>query len=167
MLRYISAAMIFAVCALFGMSKAWDIKSRLGFLQNMKYDIEQIKNQIEFTLRPIKSLISDYSNFKDAEIWRLLCDNMDGSSAAGDAWRMVESSRQEFMRLSAEERRILADFAKGLGTSDLSGQLRQAELAILQLTGAIDALSKELSVKERLYSSLGALTGLAAAILIL
>lgn len=92
---------------------------------------------------------------------------MDGSSAAGDAWRMVESSRQEFMRLSAEERRILADFAKGLGTSDLSGQLRQAELAILQLTGAIDALSKELSVKERLYSSLGALTGLAAAILIL
>jgi stage III sporulation protein AB len=79
----------------------------------------------------------------------------------------VESSRQEFMRLSAEERRILADFAKGLGTSDLSGQLRQAELAILQLTGAIDALSKELSVKERLYSSLGALTGLAAAILIL
>ena len=43
----------------------------------------------------------------------------------------------------------------------------RAELAILQLTGAIDALSKELSVKERLYSSLGALTGLAAAILIL
>ena len=82
------------------------------------------------------------------------------------AWEAA-CDRLSAQPLFAEEAALLREFGAKLGSTDAAGQLALIELYGGRLSEREKSAADELSKKEKLYRSVGALCGLGAAIIII
>ena len=91
-------------------------------------------------------------------------DNMQ-ETLASDAW--IEAINQSDNNLNKEDKRIIKDFSKLLGQTDVDGQISSVELVINFLDKQIEEAIIERKKSEKLYRTLGMTFGLGLVILLI
>jgi len=90
---------------------------------------------------------------------------MRGGRDFASSWRVA--LKKQIVTLGKEEAAIIGSLGDVLGQSDLESQLAAISLARAQLEQRIDGAREKVSAQSSLYRSIGALGGVAAAIILI
>lgn len=83
------------------------------------------------------------------------------------SWNMGVQNLPGSYGLKEEETALLTEFGKGLGVTDIDGQLAHCELYRERFSVRLKELKEEKETKVKLYRSLGVFLGMALALFIL
>ncbi len=153
--------------------------SYLGILFSKKYanrekEIKQMKTalnmfatKIKYTYEPIPSLFMEIANKIGGNIGNIfsLSATIMKETSAGEAW---EKALEEVKHnLSKEDIIVLKNLSKLLGQTDIEGQISQIEVVNQFLTTQLENANEERRKNEKMYRTLGIVTGLTIAIILI
>ena len=164
------AVALFCVCVFLGNGKAGALRARKQTLTAMDADIRRLAERMGLRPAPLAALLAQFEPRTEA-FWENFSGKLGGEAPVAELWRAAlaeaAEARNGFELLSAEETAILVEFGQGLGGIGLAAQSANAALACKRLSERIAALDAELAKKGKLYESLGVLSGLALALLVI
>lgn len=171
MLRMLAVIAVFGGCALLGMRAAASLKHRQETLSAMLYGFHQLAMWMDYTAEPLTKLIRRCRRPASGVFWDAFTKALEDANHVPDAWNMaMEQARNEdrgFASLEEPELQAMAEFAEGLGNSDRTTQARNAALLQQRLAEILKEAQAIYGRKGRMYRSMGILSGIAAAILLL
>ena len=153
--------------------------SYLGILFSKKYanrekEIKQMKTalnmfatKIKYTYEPIPSLFMEIANKIGGNIGNIfsLSATIMKETSAGEAW---EKALEEVKHnLSKEDIIVLKNLSKLLGQTDIEGQISQIEVVNQFLATQLENANEERRKNEKMYRTLGIVTGLTIAIILI
>ena len=153
--------------------------SYLGILFSKKYanrekEIKQMKTalnmfatKIKYTYEPIPSLFMEIANKIGGNIGNIfsLSATIMKETSAGEAW---EKALEEVKHnLSKEDIIVLKNLSKLLGQTDIEGQISQIEVVKQFLATQLENANEERRKNEKMYRTLGIVTGLTIAIILI
>lgn len=136
-------------------------------LKEFKKALNMFKTKIKFTYEPIPEIFYQLSkslNSNIGHVFKVASNNMRNYSI-DEAWRIALDIR--FLNINSEDINILKDFSKMLGKTDIQGQISQIELTNVFLDEQINKATKERMKNEKIYRTLGMITGLAIVIVLM
>lgn len=83
------------------------------------------------------------------------------------AWRSAVEEQSRIWALSEEETKLFLDFAEGLGTADILGEVHHCEYYSRRIRECLEERKQEARVRGGLYMALGLCGSSAAALLLL
>ena len=103
------------------------------------------------------------------ELWEKLSDRLSQGKSLVEAWQEVLEERSEtpISALENDEIAVLNNFFSTFGTSDKETQKQNIKNACKQLESILNEVDKESKSKQKAFFTVGVLTGLALAILML
>lgn len=169
-MNVIAAMLLLIGCTALGYRKTEGLKKRKEILLSMRSDIRRISERMTVYPEPFSRLISRIEPATDI-LWNIFLDllSADGSVSTLFEKAIHEAAAQKngFELLQKEEVAILTDFGTGLASADLTAQQENAALAVKRLGEAAETLELQIKEKGRLFESLGLLSGLALALLVI
>lgn len=147
--------------------KALRCRERLSSLEEARAMLLALKNRLEFTLATPAELLEELKTDERFKNCRYLHQASELTYRLGfeAGWSMaLEQSGGE---LECGDIRLLSEIGSVLGKSDLETQRRQLELILERLSDLVTAAREQSPQKQKLYYSLGSLSGLAAAVMLL
>ena len=156
---------IFAVCTIIGLVFSKSYRDRVEDLKEVRQILNLLKTKIEYTYEPLPKIFSDLGTEFDDEVGRIFkiaAEKMNNQDA-GTAWKSATKSSKTNMK--DEDIKVLENFEKLLGKTDINGQLSQIELIREFIDCQIEKAEEEQRKNEKLYKSLGAIVGLTIAII--
>lgn len=170
-MRLLLALSGFLLCAYAGWKKAKSLQLRTDLLYAMADDITRLLMDMDYSMLPLCELIARIQPCKAPAFWKTLLENIESNTKVADAWKntlyLLKKTDKGFSMLSDEELTMIVDFGMALGTSDIVSQRKNAEMATNRLLAHAAEISAVLKAKGKAYGSLGVLSGLALAIVIL
>lgn len=142
-------------------------KKRVQELIEMKKALNIFKTKMKFTYKPIPDIFKEISqSFENniGEIFNLAYQNTKNKTAS-ESWSLALDSVNSNMQKN--DIQVLKGLSKLLGQTDLKGQINEIELTDNFLDLQIEEAKKELEKNEKLYKSLGAITGFAIVIILI
>ncbi len=169
-IKIIGAAVLIGATSLIGFSLAADCSKRPRTLRELQALLQMLENEISYLsnlLSEAFNRIYEGSNSEAAILFKAAAENLGTSGVTADeAWEKAVEDNCSKLSLNKEDKTILETFGKMLGNSDLEGQLNNIRLITSQLK-LQELKAEEMRRKnERMYRSLGVLSGLAIAILL-
>lgn len=159
--------LIFASSTLAGIVIAKSYKNRVIDLEEMKNALNMLETKMRFTYEPIPEIFKEISqNMKSSvsNIFIQAANNMKDQTA-GIAWSVALDSSQTNMK--EEDITVLKRLNKLLGKTDIEGQISEIELTNHFLEKQIEKAREEQEKNEKLYKTLGMITGLAIVIVLM
>lgn len=165
MIVKIIGAVILSLSGLaFGMYLASSLVKRKEFLCAFLEFITRLETHLRYDCDDIFSLVTRCCDNKYLTFYSFAENNI--IKPFGDVWEEKTNRLPKAFSLSKEDKTVLLDFGKGLGTTDVSGQLKHLKLYKEKINfQLIDAQSK-IDKKSRLYKTLGFFAGASVAIMI-
>lgn len=169
-LKIIGSAILIGATSFIGFSLASECSKRPRALRELQSMLQMLENEISY----LSNLLSEAferiykgTNFETAILFKesakYLCIN---GCTADAAWERAVEENYGKLSLNAEDKTILLTFGKMLGNSDLEGQLNNIRLVSSQLK-LQEIKAEEMKKKnEKMFRSLGVLSGLAIAIIL-
>lgn len=139
---------------------------RLSSLETVKTAVITLKHRLCFTLGSPIELLNELKadeRFKSCD-YILNSANECEQRGFETAWKTAVL--QSELPFEENDRAILLQVGSILGKSDLETQLNQFDLLLEQLSAEIAEYRGEMDKKQRLYSSLGILLGVGAAVML-
>lgn len=136
---------------------------RLNLFRRMTDEIATLIRYRSLTVREIFLLLKENSAYSDL-LFLQNADFGDKSRPVGEIWQ--ESIDSDFT-LSSEEKKLLIQFGRQLGTTDTQGQLSVISVFNENLDTMIEKQAEKYAVKGKLCRSMGILGGAMAGILII
>lgn len=167
LLRLIAAVMIAAAGAVAGFSKADGLRKDLEISRETGELLRMSAIFIRFQGLDVYELSDRLKNSADLHELTFLNSLPSGFSEDEnfhDLWKNAVSGQEN---IPAEERMILLNFGKIVGTSDIPGQLTSIEAIGAELSEIEGRRKENYTRKSRLYRSTGTLFGIMAGILII
>lgn len=96
-----------------------------------------------------------------------LRDEINDGTVFHTAWNKAVNSIDSTKGISSTDKAILCEFGRGLGTSDIEGQISHCELATISAKKQLQDAYTQKDTKTKLYKTLGTLAGIAAALLLI
>ena len=121
--------------------KSAELRKRQRRIETSVYCLEDIKNEIRYSRKAADRVLKDMEQKYPQLEW------------------LSPESKSENSALGRE-------FCRGLGKSDLEGQLKYCEIYAARFNSLLNSAKAERADKERLYVSLGAFGGIAVFILL-
>ena len=123
--------------------------------------------KIKYTYEPIPSLFMEISNKIGGNIGNIfsLAATRMKEDTAGKAWEKALDEVDN--NLSKEDITILKNLSKLLGETDIEGQISQIEVVNEFLTSQLKNANEERRKNEKMYRTLGIVTGLTIAIILI
>lgn len=171
-MKLLGALLVLLACSGLGMAAAAAIAARPRQLQKLRSDLTWLEMDINYAATPLPEALAKLAQISEEPVrslWQetLACLANGEGVTAEEAW---QRSLRRFRRLSALQENdlaVLRDFGAGLGTTNRQEQLKKFKLLQEQLA-ALQTQAEEARQKtERLYRTLGVLTGIALIILLL
>lgn len=165
-IKYIDLLLIITVCTYMGFSKSKEFSKRVTSLKNIKNSLNIFKAKIEFTYEPIKDIFEEISKivYKSEEnIFQNFCDNLENRDIT-IVWN--EAIQNTAIGLNQDDKEVLIMLGKMLGKTDKSGQISEIELVNNFLNKQIEEAEEKKAKNEKLYKTLGVVSGLAIAIIL-
>lgn len=159
--------LIFILSTLIGILIAKSYKNRVSDLEEMKNALNMLKTKMKFTYEPIPEIfkeISKNTKLGISDIFLNASENMKNVSA-GKSWNIALESSKTNMK--EEDINILKGLNKLLGKTDIDGQISEIELTNNFLDKQIEKAIKEQEKNEKLYRTLGMITGLTIVIILM
>ena len=166
-IRTVIFLVIFLTSAYIGFLTSKKYSNRVQNLREIKNALNNFRTKIKFTYEPIPEIFREISINTAGEvskIFNIACKNMNDKNA-GDAWKeALESSNSD---INKEDKEILSNFSKLLGKTDMEGQLSEIELTLSFLDMQIEKAEKDKIKNEKLYRTLGFMTGIGIVIVLI
>lgn len=168
-MRLLAAALAAALCAFIGFMRAGRAQDRLKLINSFLSDIRKLSMQIEFTSDPICIIMDKISASSElSAIWNDILYCMNDGMTCKDAWDAATKNQDELLAaLEREELTSLSDFFSTLGKTDKNTEKKNAEYAYKLLEDISARLNKKTEDSVKLCKSVGLLTGIGFAILII
>lgn len=167
MIKTIILLLVFVTATAIGVLISEKYKNRVKDLKEMKNALSMFQTKIKFTYEPIPEIFKDISkksNNSIGKIFEKASQEME-TVTAGQAWELALDTVPT--SLNGEDIQILKGLNKLLGKTDLEGQISEIKLTSTFLNTQIERAEKEQEKNEKLYKSLGAITGIAMVILLI
>ena len=126
------------------------------------------KSKIEFTYEPIKDIFEDISKvqYQDEEnIFKSFNENLDYTQDVTNVWN--EAVQNCKLKFENDDKEILMMLGKMLGKTDKTGQISEIELVSEFLEKQILEAEEAKSKNEKMYKTLGIISGLVIAIILM
>lgn len=165
--RLFIIAMIIVTSSIIGILFSKKYANREKEIKELKNALNIFSTKIKFTYEPIPNVFMEISNKIDGNIGKLFAraaSRMQETSA-GEAWKqaLLESKNN----LNSEDILVVQNLARLLGQTDLEGQLSEIEVVNNFLTLQLQNASEERRKNEKMYKTLGLVTGLTLAIILI
>ena len=164
MLRLFAAAVFFTVCALIGAVGAERMRLRLRLYDELERDLASIETSLKLEHADAFAVARSLAeNGAQKELWSAVAAGMKAGSTFAQAWKLS----RKLIALDDESLAPLDAFAQGFGSGDIETELSRAALAKARFHEIGRRNVKLLDGKIRAYRAVGALLGVAAALLVL
>ena len=167
LVKVICYALVFFVSSYLGILFSKKYVARVEELVELKNALNVLKTKIRFTYQPIPEIFAEIANTSKKEVANLFenAKNKMKQETAGSAWKKsIEESNLSFTK---EDKDVLNDLGKLLGQTDVEGQIGQIELVTTFLDQQIEKAELERKKNEKLYRTLGLITGLGIVIVLM
>lgn len=166
-IKFLNSILIICICAYIGINKANVFSLRVNKLRNLKSGFNIFKTKLEFSYEPIKEIFNEISklvykekgNIFKSYVLNLENDNYD------NAWSIAVAENS--YGFSKEDILIITGFGKLLGKTDISGQINEIKLADEFLDKQIGDAEEKRRKNDKLYKSLGIISGIAIVIILI
>lgn len=158
-IKFIIYILIFSSSTYIGILISKQYSNRLNELKELKTTLNILKTKIRFTNEPLNSIFNEISinlNGNVSNLFATICDNLKVSSAK-NAWESAIDNA--VLSINKDDRQALRGFGKLLGKTDLAGQISEIELTETFLEVQIADAKCEKDKNEKLYKTLGMVTG--------
>ena len=159
--------LIFSLSTYIGILISKQYINRVNELNEFKVALNILKTKIRYTNEPLYNIFKEISvSLKGnvSNLFRNTCKNMQ-SDLASNAWE--NAIENEPLSIKKEDRQALKTMGKMLGKTDLDGQIGEIELTESFLETQIIDAQNEKTKNEKLYKTLGMVTGLGIIIILL
>lgn len=160
-------AMIIGASSAIGILFSKKYANREKEIKEMKNGLNMFATKIKFTYEPIPNLFMEIANKiggNVGEIFQRAATRMK-EQTAGDAWKnALEEVNHSFTK---EDVTILQNMSRFLGQTDLEGQISEIEVVSQFLTSQLENAGEERKKNEKMYRTLGIVTGLTIAIILI
>lgn len=166
-IKCIILVLILGISAAIGVTIAQKYKKRELELKEIKTALNMFKSKIKYTYEPIPDTFMEIAeNFSCniSNIFRTASIKMREESA-GEAWNSAIDST--YTNMNTEDKNVLKSLSKMLGKTDLEGQLKEIELTDNFLNYQIEKAEIERQKNEKLYKTLGIVTGIGFVIILI
>lgn len=167
LIRVIAALLFTAAGGAFGCMRSEQLRRRT----EVCHQAEELMRVCEFHIRydgadvyALSGLLKNSGSFGRLSFIQGLPAEFEPEQSFSSSWSAALHTQPE---LPDDEREILTRFGSVLGSADTEGQIRQIEGLIGELERLEDRRMEEYLRKGKLYRSLGLLTGVLAAVLVL
>jgi len=169
-IKFLGAAVLISATSFIGFSLAANCSKRPRSLRELQSLLQMLENEISYLSNLLSEAfyrIYEGTNSETAILFNEAAKNLGTNGVTADAaWEKAIEENYEKLSLNKEDKAILLTFGKMLGNSDLEGQLSNIKLISSQLK-LQELKAEEMKQKnEKMYRSLGVLSGLAIAIVL-
>ena len=152
-----------------GAMASLELSRRAACLETARRLIDWMASRIRYTAAPVQEIVIEAAG--EPEFSRLsflgeAASRMQAGDSPGQAWN---SALAHFAAggLKDADKGLLCSFGRGLGCSDLDGQISHCESFESLLAGRVESARAQADSKGKLYITLGAAGCLCAALLLL
>ncbi len=158
---------IFASSSYAGILFSKKYSNRVNELKDFKNALNIFKTKLKYTYAPLNEIFMDISKSIKGIVgttFLCICNNMKTCNATESFNKAVDMS---YLNLTIEDKETIKNLSKLLGKTDIEGQISQIDLCISFLNIQIEEAEKEKAKNEKLYKTLGIITGLAIIIVLI
>ena len=159
----IPAIGVFSLCLLWGIEQSVRLKKRELLLNELKAMVTEFSVAIRCTAPTLDELALHCGGI----FGQLLRQKLDSTPDIRAAWESALAQLSQCSFCQDEEAEVLRQLGQELGTCAAEGQLSLLEMHSEKLSSLLHEAAQEHRTKGKLFRSVGTLTGLGAAILIL
>ena len=160
---------IFGLAVYIGNSKANQYINRLKELISIKSALNIFENKIKFTQSPLAEIfkqIAENSSEKNVKnIFRTLNTEIKQNVNMHKSWENAINTKES--NLSNEDKKILIDMGKILGTTDIEGQVSNIRITSSFIDRQIEKAEQEKEKNVKLFRTLGIVSGLTIIIILI
>lgn len=164
-LKIIGGLLIFTACGLMGIAAANRYSLRPKEIRRLRASMQLLETEIIYGCTPLPQALSNISGKVEGALKRFYStiseDLLAGWSYSLDtAWNKGLDGLLKDTCLTDADRELIAGFGKVLGSSDREDQKKHFELFYIQLKQNEEMAEEARKKNERMYKSLGFLSGL-------
>ncbi len=154
---------VFLLCFFAGLSASYKLKKRKELLTELKIMLKDFEIEMRYTAPPLLKLIEHGKGlFPD-----LLREFSGKYSDARIAWVKAAEALSKKPQCGKEELGMLNELGEQLGTTPVEGQLSLLGLYCERTEKLLKSAEEDCARKGKMFSSVGAIVGIGAAILII
>ena len=166
-LRYILLIIIFSLSTAIGLMLSKMYENRVIELKEFKNILNFIKTKIKFTYEPLAEIFKQIAE-SQATKTSIIFDKMVEQIKYKQAKVVWENCIQEAdISINQEDKDVLKKLGKLLGQTDVEGQISEIEVTENFLDMQIEKAEEERKKNQKLYKTLGIVTGLVLVIILL
>lgn len=166
-LKIIIYITIFACSSYIGILFSRKYSSRVDELKDFKNAFNIFKTKLKYTYAPLDEIFMDVSKSIKGVVgvtFLDICNNMKIENATDSFNNAIDTVN---LNLTIEDKETIKNLSKLLGKTDIEGQLSQIDLCLSFLNVQIEKAEKEKEKNEKLYKTLGIITGLGIVIVLM
>lgn len=160
---------IFGLAVYVGNSKANQYACRLKELMSIKAALNIFENKIKFTQSPLKEIFMQVSEHCSEDnikkIFKTLTVELKESQNVHKIWEKTINISES--NLDDEDKNILIDMGKILGSTDIEGQVSNIKITSSFIDRQIEKAEQEKEKNVKMFRTLGIVSGLAIIIILI
>ena len=167
--KYIGLLLIFISTSGIGVLISKKYSSRVKELTELKNSLNIFKTKIKFTYEPIPDIFSQISGMTNENISKIFIEANEKmkDKTAGQAWIEAIDDIKSKLNLNEEDINVIKGLSKLLGKTDIDGQISEIELTSSFIDVQIEKAERDRIRNEKLYKTLGMITGLTIVIILI
>jgi len=146
------------------------LKRRIDMLSLFERFLQGLSERIRYTAMSVADVLRLLAEMPEFSTFLLLQETVKHLSVDGEfraAWRAAAMEQCRVWALSEQETNLFLDFADGLGTADIVGEVRHCEYYSRRIRECLEERKEEARARGGLYMALGFCGGSAVALLLL
>ncbi len=146
------------------------LKHRITMLSLFERFLQRFSENIRYTAMSVADVLRVLAEMTEFSTFPLLQETIKRLSADGEfriAWRAAVTEQSCAWALSEQEMNLFLDFADGLGTADIIGEIHHCEYYSRLVRECLEERKVEARTRGGLYMALGFCGGSALALLLL
>lgn len=166
-LKMIIYIAIFTSSSYVGILFSRKYSNRVNELKDFKNAFNIFKTKLKYTYAPLDEIFMDISKSIRSVVgitFLDICNNMKIQDATESFNNAIDIAN---LNLTVEDKETIKNLSKLLGKTDMEGQLSQIDLCLSFLNVQIEKAEKEREKNEKLYKTLGIITGLGIVIVLM
>jgi stage III sporulation protein AB len=161
---------VFLVCTFGGMMMSMKLSKRVRHLESFICAVGFIATEIRYFASPVEVIMEKLNHveeYKQLKVFEICKANIKHAKQFSNAWELAVKESEYSLSLQSADYESLLWFGRTLGTTDVEGQLANCEHCCEQLSQRLTIAREDVNKKGKMYSSLGVLTGIFMAVMLL
>lgn len=167
MLKLIGILILIATGSFLGFSKSKQLSNRVEFLEYYMRLLSYIETQIRYSSDCLFNLLTNYETNEKLSFIKRCLYKVDNGISFPKAWCEEVQNISKEIGLKCEDINLIEDFGKGLGISDIEGQVSHCELHKSLIFEKLSDARIQKQKKYKLYQMLGVCSGICAGLFLI